>query len=91
MRYWIWLTQLQHMGPITANKLLEAFKTPDAVYQADEASLREVEGINKKQIEKILTDKSLVEAEEIIRSCMKHKISILTKSDPLINGSDPIK
>ncbi|MBS6161138.1 MAG: DNA-processing protein DprA [Firmicutes bacterium] len=82
MRYWIWLTQLQHMGPITVNKLLEVFKTPDAVYQADEASLREIEGINKKQIEKILTDKSLVEAEEIIRSCMKHKISILTKSDP---------
>ena len=82
MRYWIWLTQLQHMGPITVNKLLEVFKTPDAVYQTDEASLREVEGINKKQIEKILTDKSLVEAEGIIRSCMKHKISILTKSDP---------
>ena len=54
MRYWIWLTQLQHMGPITVNKLLEVFKTPDAVYQTDEASLREVEGINKKQIEKIV-------------------------------------
>lgn len=35
MEYWIWLTLLKGIGPITAKKLLHQFETPENIYNAD--------------------------------------------------------
>ncbi|WP_414733482.1 helix-hairpin-helix domain-containing protein [Acetobacterium carbinolicum] len=45
MEYWIWLTELKGIGPITQKKLLDYFKTPARIYAAAEEELRSVPGI----------------------------------------------
>ena len=81
MIYWIWLTQIPQIGPVLANRILEEFKTPDQIYQAEEKALRLIKGINIRQIESIQNSRSLDEAEEILNTCEKKEISILTKQD----------
>lgn len=81
MEFWIWLSLIPYIGPVTANRLLEIFGTPEAVYQTDLKSLCKIQGITKRQINSLLENKSLEHASKIIRDCEKYSISILTKND----------
>lgn len=38
MIYWIWLTQLPFIGPVTARYLIEKLKDAENVYKADAAN-----------------------------------------------------
>ena len=82
MKYWVWLTQIPHIGPVLSNRLLEKFKNPVEIYHAKEKSLLFVKGINTKHIESIQNSRSLEKAEEILAKCQKYGISILTKENP---------
>lgn len=39
MRYWVWLTQLPYIGSVSANRLLDKFGIPEAIYNADREDL----------------------------------------------------
>ena len=81
MEYWLWLSRLPYVGPITANHLLEYFGEPLNVYHADGTELMKVKGITKKQIQSILINKSLEPIWKLMDSCQKNGISMLLKSD----------
>lgn len=83
MKYWIWLSQIPYVGPITANQLLKEFNDPENIYFADSIELGKVEGITKKQIDSIINTKSLVGAEIIMEKCKKIDSSILPISNSL--------
>ena len=81
MEYWIWLSSVPYIGPVTANRLLKIFGNPEAVYQADEKDFCKVKGITPKQVRSILENKSLETVYKIMRDCEKYNISILTQND----------
>lgn len=79
MLYWIWLTTRKGIGNRTVRKILSYFETPLDVYQADEDAYRRA-GLTPKEIQ-ALADKSLEEPRQILRSCARKEIHILTLQD----------
>ena len=59
MIYWIWLTQLPFIGPVTARYLIEKLKDAENVYKADAGYLAEVPGLSERQRRSILQNHSL--------------------------------
>ena len=81
MKYWIWLTQIPYVGPVMTGKLLAAFGTAQAVYEAENEQLRQISGMTKRQLDSILASRSFDLAEQILERCEQKKIKILTKLD----------
>ena len=81
MEYWIWLSLLPYIGPVTANRLLEHFGNPSRVYHAECSELVKVKGITGRQIQSIADNKSLDCIWKLMDSCHRNHISLLLKSD----------
>ena len=81
MEYWIWLSLLPYIGPVTANRLLEHFEDPSRVYRAKISELAKVKGITGRQMQSIAENKSLDRIREIMNSCEQNNISVLLKND----------
>ena len=81
MEYWIWLSLLPYIGPVTANRLLEHFEDPSRVYHAEIPELVKVKGITGRQVQSIAENKSLDHIWKLMDSCEKNDISILLKND----------
>ncbi len=81
MEYWIWLSLLPYIGPVTANRLLEQFDNPSRVYHADISELVKVKGITDRQVRSIADNKSLDRIWKLMDSCEQNDISVLLKND----------
>lgn len=81
MEYWIWLSLLPYIGPLTANRLLEQFDNPSRVYHADISELVKVKGITDRQVRSIADNKSLDRIWKLMDSCEQNDISVLLKND----------
>lgn len=58
MNYWLWLANLQGIGSIRKQKLLERFeKSPEKIFEANKKELLQIDGIGPKLIEEILNNK----------------------------------
>lgn len=80
MEYWIWLTTLPRIGPVTANHLIRQFGSPENVYHCSEEELKKFK-LTKLQIESILENKELDDARAILDECEKKRISLLPMND----------
>ena len=83
MLYWIWLTQINGIGPKRQRILLEKFNTPENIYRANLEDLIECDGIGYSTAKKIIESKSLEKAEKILDSVKKLDIKLLTLEDSL--------
>ena len=81
MKYWIWLTQIPLIGSVTANRLLNYFKTPENIYFADKNSLSNSQLLSKYQLESILSNKNLAPSQKIEEPCCQNNIFFLPRSD----------
>ncbi len=45
MQYWVWLSLLKGVGPITQKRLLDYFRDAESVYNASKSELMEVPGM----------------------------------------------
>ena len=81
MKYWVWLSSVPYIGPVTAHCLLATFENPEAVYRAEAEDLCKVKGITRRQIRSILENKSMESARKIMEDCEKNGISILAQND----------
>lgn len=78
LKYWIWLTTRTGVGTRMLHRLLRHFGTPEAIWLADEAELRRVEGIQEAAS---LLDQDLRGADQILGECYRKNISVLTWQD----------
>ena len=78
LEYWIWLTQIPWLGAVTAKTLVDVFKDPRTIYNADQEQLSQVHGLTTRQIDSILQNKSMERAKTILEMCDKKRISVLT-------------
>jgi len=80
LKYWIWLSSISGVGPVTALKLLKRFVTPEAVFLAGASEYKGAEGLKPADILR-LQKKNIAEAESIQESCDKAGYRIITLSD----------
>ncbi len=80
MKYWIWLSGCLGFGSNKFKPLIEKFKTPAEIYNADISALASEYELSVSQIKR-LKNKSLAKAEEIYRVCIVSGINILTYCD----------
>lgn len=83
MLYWVWLTQINGIGPKRQRALLERFNTPENVYRAPLEDLLECDGIGHKTANILVKAKSLEKANRILDSVQKLKIKLLIIDDSL--------
>lgn len=81
MIYWIWLTQLPFIGPVTARYLIEELKDAENIYKADAGHLAEIPGLSEQQRRSILQNHSLELQKRIFEDCQNNNISILCWND----------
>lgn len=81
--YWIWLTGIPSVGPVTQKKLLEHFGTPTAIYRADKGELTKVKGMRPALVEQIRNARSLEQAQKIVDGMVRKSIRLLTFHDRL--------
>ena len=78
--HWIWLATRPHVSDRVRVELVRRFQDPEAVYFADADSYLEIEGL-RAEGRTSLADKNLREAEQILRTCRKKDLKILTYRD----------
>ena len=80
LKYWVWLSSLSGVGPITAKKLLERFETVEKVFFARDEEYKDIPGINRREIE-VLSIKNIGAANKILSACEENNFRILTIQD----------
>ena len=81
MIYWIWLTQIPFIGPVTTRYLIKELGDAEKIYQADHETLSEMSGLSARQREIIIRNHSLEKAKRIMDDCQSKNISILCWND----------
>lgn len=83
MIYWIWLSKIPQIGCHISRLLLKEFHGPEQIYNATYEQLLQVKGIGPKRAKQIYDAKDLSQAKQIIESCHKHHIKIMTINDDI--------
>lgn len=83
MLYWIWLTQINGLGPKRQRGLLKKFNNPKNIFKASFNELIECEGIGEKIANEIIENNSLEKAKSILDNSLDLNIKLLTLNDPL--------
>ena len=83
IEYWIWLSQIPYIGPVTANRLLQAFGTPEQIFHAANSEILNFCHLNERQVKMITENHSLDQSVRIIEKCKAKDIKILTINDNL--------
>lgn len=78
--YWVWLTAQYRMSTEKVKSIIHRFRSPKRVYEASVEELCEIRGITSQDV-KILSDKSLERAEEIIKETERIGAYIVTIDD----------
>jgi DNA processing protein len=81
LRYWIALTLINDIGPVSAKRLLSAFRTPKRIFEASENELKEIEGITKSKIKDICGFNSWEEVGKQIEAAQAHNVRIIRYTD----------
>lgn len=81
--YWIWLTQINGLGPKRQRSLLKTFKNPENIYRASLNELLECGGIGDKTAGEIIDNKSLDKSKVILKNIHHLSIKLLNLNDPL--------
>lgn len=91
--HWIWLAHRPSVNDRMKVELLQHFRDPEDIFFADSEAFDHIEGLTAEAVES-LRDKNLIPAEEILESCHRAKLHILTYRDAaypaaLKNIADP--
>ncbi|MBQ8329592.1 MAG: DNA-processing protein DprA [Lachnospiraceae bacterium] len=80
--YYLWLTKINGIGPVTQHALLEELNTPEAVYYASEEKLLRT-GMTENRIRLILEARDLDDARQELEQCREQGIFLMTYRDEI--------
>jgi len=80
LKYWVWLSSLGGVGPVTALQLLRHFETPEKIFLASADEYRDIDGIRSADIS-ALSRKDIESANKILSSCSAMGYRIVTLQD----------
>ena len=78
--HWIWLAHRPGLSDRLKVSLLQHFRDPETIFFADSGACDHIEGLSEEARES-LQDKNLIPAEEILDSCHREKLHVLTFRD----------
>lgn len=78
-KYWIWLSIINIIGAREQNRLLEKYKTPEAIWNLRENELIKI--LSDKYVQIILDKKHRNNLEKYIEYMQKHNIKMITIQD----------
>ena len=81
--YWLWLTALKGVGPVTLRNLIMEFGSPQAVYTATQVELKAIRGIRSQVVETIINNRSMDRAKQAEELMLRQEIKLLSYLDPL--------
>jgi DNA processing protein len=81
LKYWLALNKIPKIGPVTIKKLWEHFGSVEAVWQADPAAVRKIEGLSKPAIKAFLDGRGRIDLDEEPLSVEKANLNVLTLED----------
>ncbi|MEI6222232.1 MAG: DNA-processing protein DprA [bacterium] len=82
LTHWLTLNQVPGIGPVTFRKLVSAFGSVDALWQATRLEFLE-KGLSEQLYESIVVTKATNRTEATLKLMEKHNISAVTYLDPL--------
>ncbi len=80
LKYWIWLSCIENVRPLTKKRLAEAMDGPENLFYADGEKLLSVPGVTPAEAKR-LSDKSMDTASRVLSACQEQGIEILTLQD----------
>lgn len=81
--YWLWLTALKGVGPVTLRNLVMEFGSPQAIYSATQVELMATPGLRSQVVETILDCRSMDPAKQAEELLLRQEIKLLSFDDPL--------
>ena len=81
--YWLWLTALKGVGPVTQRNLVMEFGSPQAVYTATQVELKATRGLRSQVVETILDSRSMDRAKQAEELMLRQEIKLLSFVDLL--------
>ena len=85
MIYWIWLNTIDGLGPVMQRKLLNHFKNPKNIFDADEYEIMKVKNLGIIRAKEI-KNTSLEKSKEILDKCEKNNITVISGMAKGIDG-----
>ncbi len=82
--YWLWLNSLSDVGPVRAKSLLDVFKNPKSIWNAEKARLLKSAGIGELVAQNIINNKNeeqLMILENQLEKIQKDNIDLITVHD----------
>ncbi len=81
IRYWIGLSMVHDIGPVTSRKLLASFGNPEDIFKADTDRLMSVKGISRERVENIRKFSQWDEVEKHLGVMEKNGIEAVPYQD----------
>lgn len=81
MKYWIWLSRIEGLGPMKIKQLLETYKTPEEIWKLSKEELMQVKGIGEKIADQILNKTYRQNLEQYIAYMKQYHIGMITIRD----------
>ncbi|MCI0468961.1 MAG: DNA-processing protein DprA [Nitrospirae bacterium] len=81
LKYWLALSFIKDVGPVTIKRLLSVFHSPKRILEADINELRQVEDISEAKAKNIYEFNSWGAVEDEIEKIKKHNIRVITYID----------
>lgn len=81
LKYWIALTFIKEIGPVTAKRLLSVFRMPKKIFEAGLNELKDVDGINESKASYILNFNSWDKVEKELEDIKSHNVKIIKYTD----------
>jgi DNA processing protein len=82
LKYWLALNKIHGLGPVTIKKLWEHFGNIKAVFEAEENSLCQIEGLNKPAVKALIDNRYKINLNQELEELEKRKISAYALGDP---------
>lgn len=83
LKYWIWLSKIESLGSIKAQKLLEKYKNPKEIWKCKKEDLLKIEGIGEKTAEEIVNSKYRMDLEQEIKKLEEENINLISIYDEI--------
>lgn len=80
-KYWIWLSNIQGLGSIRKQILLQRYKTPEKIYTLKKEEILQIKGFNETLAENIICKENRENLEKQLECLQKQNIKILTIED----------
>ena len=81
LKYWLALSFVKDIGPVTIKKLLSAFKSPKRIFEVGFNELKDIEEISEARAKKISEFNSWKRVEKELDLIKRHKVKIIKYTD----------